>query len=131
MKTVYCVVSGRELEGMFTTFEQASSAIDAGDFYMPSIVEDVVSDAEFIELLGEELQFDMSNRNAAYQVDDLATGKAYLVIGSDLMSFIRELRKSGNFWGYNAEMWCSAQDRFDNMDVNPMLLLNNGVEEFA
>ena len=132
MKTVFCVVSGRELEEMFTTEALACAAIEEGDFYMPVVVEGEVSDAEFAELLAEELFIVMSdNRNACYQVDELATGKAYLVVGSHLLSFLRTMRKGSNYWGHNVDMWCTPQERFDNIDCNPMLILSNGFEEFA
>ena len=78
-----------------------------------------------------KLPDDLTNRNAAYQVNDLATGVAYLVAGTSLMQFLRDLRSRDNFWGYHVEMWCTAQERFENDSHNKMLRLPTGVEVFA
>jgi hypothetical protein len=73
---------------------------------------------------------DLTNRNAAYQVDDISTGIRYLVAGTALRSFLKDLRARGDWW-YHVEMWCTAQERFENDDGNKMLRLPTGVEVFS
>jgi hypothetical protein len=73
---------------------------------------------------------DLTNRNAAYQVDDISTGIRYLVAGTALKSFLKGLRASGDWW-YHVEMWCTAQERFENDGCNKMLRLPTGVEVFS
>jgi len=57
MKTVYSVLSkGKELEFTYTTRLQAEAAIYFADLYMPTIEPEQYTDAEFEELVLDELE---------------------------------------------------------------------------